>query len=119
MRDVFQPAVYILASHKNGTLYTGVTSDLLTRVWKHRADYHRGFTRTYGVKRLLWFEQHETMEAAIRREKQIKIWLRAWKVRLIEEANPGWRDLALDLGLEPEVSTRVVSSPDGLPPSRE
>ena len=88
-----QPCVYILASGWNGTLYVGVTSDLLKRVWEHKNDVIEGFTKTYRVHNLVWFEQHETMESAILREKAIKEWKRAWKVELIEEANPKWQDL--------------------------
>jgi len=101
MRDGFQPAVYILASGRNGTLYTGVTSDLIRRVYEHREEIMPGFTSKHGVKRLVWFEQHGTMEQAITREKRIKKWNRAWKLRLIEESNPRWRDLAEDFGFEP------------------
>ena len=88
-----QPAVYIMASRRNGTLYTGVTADLLQRVWQHREGAVEGFTRRYGVKSLVWYEQHESMSSAIAREKAIKKWNRAWKLRLIEERNPQWRDL--------------------------
>ena len=88
-----QPAVYILASQRNGTLYIGVTSNLRQRVWQHRNDLVPGFTRQYGEHRLVFFELHATMESAIAREKQLKKWNRAWKLRLIEGANPQWRDL--------------------------
>lgn len=88
-----QPAVYILASQRNGTLYIGVTSDLIKRIWEHKNDLVEGFTRRYGVHLLVYFEQHVTMGAAIIREKQIKKWNRAWKLKLIEERNPDWRDL--------------------------
>ena len=88
-----QPSVYMLASRYNGTLYVGVTSDLIRRIWQHKNDLAEGFTRTYGVHDLVWFEQHQTMESAILREKAIKEWQRAWKIRLIEEGNPDWRDL--------------------------
>ena len=88
-----QPTVYMLASSPNGTLYVGVTSDLISRIWQHKNDVADGFTRTYGVHDLVWFEQHQTMESAILREKAIKKWQRAWKIRLIEEGNPDWRDL--------------------------
>ena len=88
-----RPFVYILASQPNGTLYVGVTSDLPARVWQHRNDLVDGFTKRYGVHRLVYVEAHETMEDAILREKRIKRWRRAWKVRLIELANPEWRDL--------------------------
>jgi putative endonuclease len=95
------PVVYLLASRRNGTIYVGVTSNLLVRVHQHRNDELPGFTLDYGVKRLVWFEEHATMEAAIQREKRIKKWNRAWKLELIEAANPEWRDLAEDLGFEP------------------
>jgi putative endonuclease len=88
-----QPAVYILASQRNGTLYIGVTSNLVKRVWEHRNDVVDGFSRKYGVHLLAYYEQHVLMEEAITREKQIKKWNRAWKIRLIEERNPQWRDL--------------------------
>jgi putative endonuclease len=88
-----QPAIYILASGRNGTLYIGVTSDLLKRAWQHREDVLAGFTSTYEVKHLVHYELHGDMEHAITREKRLKKWNRAWKVRLIEERNPAWRDL--------------------------
>ena len=94
------PCVYLLASGFHGTLYTGVTSDLSGRIWQHREEVTKGFTQRYGVKRLVWFEVHETMESAIRREKSIKRWHRQWKLDLIEAENPMWRDLAEDFGLE-------------------
>ena len=87
------PCVYMLASKRNGTLYIGVTSDVVRRVWQHRNDLVGGFTKQYGVHRLVWYEVHETMEGAIGREKALKKWNRAWKVRLIEEGNPDWVDL--------------------------
>ncbi|HET9336795.1 MAG TPA: GIY-YIG nuclease family protein [Sphingomicrobium sp.] len=101
MRHEFAPCVYILASKRNGTLYTGVTSQLPVRIYQHRIGAVPGFTREYGVKLLVWFEQHATMESAILREKRIKKWNRAWKLNVIEATNPDWRDLADDLGLEP------------------
>ena len=101
MQRDFGPCVYIMASRRNGTLYTGVTSDLLGRVYQHREAVMPGFTSKHGVKRLVWFEQHSTMEQAIRREKQIKKWLRVWKLELIERDNLGWRDLAEDFGFPP------------------
>ncbi|MGH8110511.1 MAG: GIY-YIG nuclease family protein [Rhodanobacteraceae bacterium] len=88
-----EPAIYILASRPNGTLYVGVTSDLVKRVWEHRSDAVDGFTKRYGVHRLVYFEQFRSMIEAIEREKELKKWRRAWKVALIEEANPEWRDL--------------------------
>ena len=88
-----QPAVYILASKRNGTLYTGVTSDLVKRIWEHRNNLVEGFTKRYGVHRLVWYELHESMESAIQREKRLKKWKRVWKLALIESANPDWQDL--------------------------
>lgn len=88
-----QPCVYILASGRHGTVYVGVTSDLIRRVWGHRTDAVDGFTRRHGVHRLVYFELHATMEGAILREKQIKRWRRAWKANLIERDNPDWHDL--------------------------
>jgi putative endonuclease len=85
--------VYILASGLNGTLYIGVTSDLVKRVWQHREGFIDGFTKRYGVKQLVWYEVHGDIVEAIRREKQIKKWERAWKVELIQKTNPHWRDL--------------------------
>ena len=87
------PCVYILASKRNGTLYLGVTSNLVQRIWQHKNDYVEGFTKRYGVHTLVWFEPHESMESAIAREKAIKEWKRVWKVELIEKGNPPWRDL--------------------------
>ena len=89
--------VYILASRRNGTLYIGMTDNLVGRVWQHQAESVPGFTKTYGVKALVWFEVHETREAALLRERQLKKWNRAWKLELIERGNPDWRDLASDL----------------------
>ncbi|QRN53319.1 GIY-YIG nuclease family protein [Dyella caseinilytica] len=88
-----QPCVYMLASKRNGTLYVGVTSDLVQRVWQHRNGLIHGFTRCHGAHCLVWYELHDTMESAIRREKLLKRWHRGWKLRLIENANPYWRDL--------------------------
>ncbi len=88
-----QPAVYILASERNGTLYVGVTSDLVVRTWQHREHVVEGFTSRYNVNMLVWYELHGTMESAILREKQLKKWNRAWKLRLIQENNPRWMDL--------------------------
>ena len=85
--------VYLLASKRNGTLYVGVTSDLVQRVWQHKNDQVEGFTKRYGVHTLVWYEAHESMESAIGREKAIKGWRRAWKLALIEKDNPSWRDL--------------------------
>ena len=87
------PCVYILASKRNGTLYVGVTSNLVQRIWQHRNDEVEGFTQKYKVHTLVWYEVHETMESAIAREKAIKEWQRAWKLELIEAANPDWADL--------------------------
>lgn len=92
-----QPCVYILASDRNGTLYTGVTSNLSTRIWQHRNDVVEGFSHRYQVHQLVWYEMHESMKSAILREKAIKKWNRAWKIRLIEITNPYWRNLYPDL----------------------
>jgi putative endonuclease len=89
--------VYLLASRPHGTLYVGVTSDLVRRIWEHRNDLVQGFTRQYGVHRLVYFERYEDVRDAIAREKQLKKWNRAWKLQLIREANPTWRDLYEDL----------------------
>ncbi len=93
------PCVYILASRRDGTLYVGVTSDLARRIWEHKSDVVGGFTRRYGVHTLVYVEFNDTMERAILREKQIKRWKRAWKLKLIERDNPQWRDLYDDLPL--------------------
>jgi putative endonuclease len=85
--------VYILASQRNGTLYIGVTNDLIRRTWQHKENFSDCFTSKYKVHFLVWYEIHESIEAAITREKQLKKWNRAWKLRLIEENNPTWRDL--------------------------
>ena len=88
-----QPAVYLLASKRNGTLYVGVTSNLQNRTWIHKNESVEGFTKKYGVHRLVYYELHPNMISAIIREKQIKKWNRAWKIELIEAQNPDWRDL--------------------------
>ncbi|MEO6256641.1 MAG: GIY-YIG nuclease family protein [Sphingomicrobium sp.] len=95
-----EPCVYLLARGSHSTFYTGVTSNLIQRIHHHRAGTFGGFTRRWGIKRLVWFEAHDTMETAIRREKQIKRWPRQWKYDLIAAANPTWRDLAEELGFE-------------------
>jgi len=89
--------VYILASERNGTLYVGVTSDLIGRMIEHRDGLVSGFTKRYGVKTLVYFEEHGDIDEAIRREKRIKRWRRAWKLALIESHNPQWLDLWIDL----------------------
>ena len=103
------PIVYILASARNGTLYIGVTSNLVQRAWQHRTSATGGFTARYGVHRLVHYECHGDMEHAIVREKQLKKWNRAWKLRLIDRGNPAWRDLWDD----------VLGGGPGFPPSRE
>ena len=92
-----QPAVYILASDRNGTLYAGVTSDLVGRTWQHKEHVVDGFTKKYDVTKLVWYELHGTMDSAILREKQIKAWKREWKIRMIEAMNPYWNDLWSDI----------------------
>src|ERR1700751_4988241 len=98
--NVRSPCVYILASHRNGTLYIGVTSDILLRAWEHRSNAVGGFVRDYGVHRLVLVEFHETMADAILREKRLKKWRRAWKLHLIERDHPQWRDLYDELTSE-------------------
>jgi len=88
-----QPAVYILAGKRNGTLYVGVTSDLVKRVWQHKGNLVQGYTKRYAVHLLVWYELHTTMESAITREKLLKKWKRRWKLELIESLNPDWHDL--------------------------
>lgn len=92
-----QPCVYLLANQRNGTLYIGVTSNLMHRVGQHKAKLADGFTRRYGIDKLVWYELHEDMGTAIAREKAIKEWQRDWKLRLIEQANPDWQDLYVEL----------------------
>jgi putative endonuclease len=101
MKDLFALAAYLLASARNGTLYTDATSNLMQRIALNRSEYFGRFSSRYGSKTLVWFEMHATMEHAILREKRIKKWNRARRLRLIEESNPEWRALATDLGFEP------------------
>jgi len=100
-RDIFQPAIYILASGTRGTIYIGVTSNLMQRLHQHREGLIPGFTRRYGVRRLVHFEMFDTIDAAIVRERQLKEWRRAWKIELIEQQNSHWDDLAVGLGFKP------------------
>ncbi len=88
-----QPCTYILASQRNGTLYVGVTSDLIKRAWEHKNNVVEGFTKQHEIHKLVYYEMHDSMESAITREKQIKKWYRKWKLELIETSNPEWRDL--------------------------
>jgi putative endonuclease len=106
--------VYLMASRRNGTLYCGVTNDLLRRVHEHREGAAEGFPAKYGVSQLVWFEQHSDINAAILREKQIKKWNRTWKIALIEAVNREWRDLAVELGLDalPDCHPREGGDPD-------
>jgi putative endonuclease len=92
-----QPAVYILTNKPNGTLYVGVTSKLVRRIWEHRNHFVQGFTYQYNLDCLVWYESHESIVSAISREKQIKNWLRAWKIEMIENDNPEWRDLYFEI----------------------
>ena len=94
-----QPAVYIMASEPCGTLYTGVTSNLQQRIWQHKQEVADGFTQKHNIHDLVYFEMHETMEVAIVREKQIKNWNRAWRIRLIRKNNPKWEDLYYKLNM--------------------
>ena len=107
MHQDSQPIVYIIVSRKYGTNYTGVTSNIMQRMQQHREEALEGFSKKNGVKMLIWYEQHVTMETAIRREKQIKKWNRQWKINLIEASNPDWRDLAIDLGFQPLPSRKL------------
>jgi len=97
-RTVRKFYIYMLASHRNGTLYIGMTNDLLRRVSEHKSGLVEGFTKKYGVQMLVWCEVAESASSAIQREKQLKRWRRNWKLRLIEESNPEWRDLFDDFG---------------------
>ena len=97
MKSHFQLATYIMASARNGTVYTGSTSNLVKRAWQHREMLVEGFTSRHNVKILVWFELHTTMENAITRELAIKEWKRKWKLNLIESMNPDWRDLWPDI----------------------
>ncbi len=99
-------AVYIMANQKNGTLYTGVTSNLERRVWQHKNGYFKaGFTSKYGVKMLVYYELHGNIQMALKREKNIQAWKRLWKIRLIESMNPEWHDLYFELtGCQPTLA---------------
>ena len=101
-------ATYIMARGRNGTIYTGMTSNLPARVWRHKTHVWPGFTDRYGCTRLVWFERHAWVVKAIRREKRIQKWPRDWKLKLIEDANPGWLDLAADW--------YPIDDPDWTPP---
>jgi putative endonuclease len=105
MRADFQPCTYILASQRGGTIYIGVTSNLVQRIWQHRNSELPGFTSKHRVFRLVRYEQFGTMELAIAREKQLKRWHRPWKINLIESENPEWRDLAYEIGAGPIAQT--------------
>ncbi len=96
-----QPCVYILFNRKHGTIYIGVTSDLMKRLYQHRNETVKGFTKQHGVKKLARFELYDTMDEAIKREKQLKNWHRDWKTNLVERDNPEWIDLAVNFGFEP------------------
>jgi len=109
------PCVYILARSSHGTLYTGVTSNLVQRIYQHREGTFEGYTKDYEIKRLVWFEHHEAMGTAIVREKRIKRWLRSWKYELIIAMNPTWRDLAEGFGFDPLPSGRTKAGPGSSP----
>lgn len=102
MKDYY---IYMMASKRNGTLYTGITNNLIRRTYEHRNGLVDGFTKTYGVKLLVWYEHTNDVEAAIRREKNIQAWKRDWKLRLIEEFNPDWNDLYFEIaGCQPALA---------------
>ena len=109
--EMKQPAVYLLASKRNGTLYVGVTSNLIQRIWQHREGSVGGFSSDYSVKALVWYEMYSTMESAIRREKALKKWNRAWKLKLIEERNPEWIDLWSEINGEVTYLKPLFSPP--------
>jgi len=111
MRDERQPCAYTLVSQPRGTLYIGVTSSLVGRLWQHREGRTGGFTSRYEVHRLVHFERFDEMAFAIAREKQLKRWRRQWKLNLIEAANPDWRDMAVELGLPPTGPDRLRDGP--------
>lgn len=119
MRDDFQPCVYLLSSGCHGTLYIGVTSNLLARMVQHRDGKFPGFTERYGVHRLVWYAVADTMDAAIHREKQLKKWNRDGKCRLIEEENPEWDDLAIGLGLPPHAIPAKAYATDDIRKRRD
>ena len=104
-------ATYIMASGRNGWVYVGMTSNLHARVWKHKNGRYDGYTAEHGRDHLVWYEQHQWVTGAIRREKRLKKWLRDWKLKLIEETNPSWLDLAADW--------YPVNDPDWVPPSED
>jgi putative endonuclease len=110
MREEKAPAVYILASRKYGVLYIGVTSALWNRVAVHKEADIIGFTKHFNIKLLVWYEHHAIMEAAIKREKQLKKWNRVWKIRLIEEFNPNWNDLHQYIDYEGSMVTENTDS---------
>ena len=93
MENDKQPCVYIITNRPRGVLYVGVTSDLPKRIWQHKQGQGSAFTAKYRLHKLVWYQLHETMEAAITHEKRLKFWKRAWKIDLIEKTNPTWRDL--------------------------
>ena len=111
MQTERNPCVYILASGHYGTLYIGVTSDLMGRLWQHRNNAIPGFTSRYGVYRLVYFEMYGDMDRAVARETQLKNWRRQWKINLINGANPDWHDLAIGLGFEPMAPRRRRNGP--------
>ena len=112
-----QPAVYLLASKKNGTLYLGITSNLIARIWQHREHLAEGFTKQHDVTKLVWFELCDSMEAAIQREKQVKKWNRQWKINMIERGNPGWRDLWAEInGAAAPLDSRLRGNDEQIKP---
>ena len=97
IKNMKTPCLYIITNKTRGTLYIGVTSDLVQRIWQHKNGLIEGFSKRYGLKMLVWFERHDSMESAIVRERNVKYWRRDWKIQIIEESNPTWRDLYPDI----------------------
>ncbi len=117
MRNTYY--VYILASRRNGTLYIGVTNNLLRRVYEHKKKIVKGFTSKYKVDKLVYFEQTDDIHSAIEREKQLKKYNRSWKLKMIEKFNPNWNDLYYEYGGTDDLLDEIYKSDAGFPPSRE
>jgi putative endonuclease len=108
--NITPEAVYIMASRPRGALYVGRTKNLVWRTWQHRTGAMRGYTRRYSIKQLVWFEWHDGFEAAAQREYRLKRWRRAWKIELVEQMNPGWKDLWFDIRGDFDEAAPVMST---------